>query len=285
MTSKASSTASDNPYNIRAVERTLSVLNSLADGKPRTLVELSEAIGLHSSTTFRLLSTLTSGNYVQRDEHTGRYSLGLACLELAHAFLAGNDVRAAALSELEHLRDATTETVHLALLDKMDVVYLEKLPGLHAVGLMSSRVGGRSPSYCTGVGKVLLAYLEPEAVRAHFAGISLRTFTANTIDSLDALMDELAEIRTAGYGFDNGEHEREVRCVAVPIHGMTGDVIAAVSVSGPASRMDPVQQQTRLIDLALASVQRISARLGYRGAPPNPSIAAPAPRSRRIAAG
>lgn len=258
-----------NPYNIRAVERTLSLLNVLADGKPRTLVELSERSGLHSSTTFRLLSTLAAGNYVQRNEQTGSYSLGLACLELAHAFLAGSDVRAAALPELEQLRDATTETVHLALLDKMDVVYLEKLPGLHAVGLMSSRVGGRSPTYCTGVGKVLLAYLDPAAVRTHFAATPMRRFTANTFHTVDALMDELASIRAAGYGFDNGEHEGEVRCVAVPIHNMKGDVIAAVSVSGPASRMDPVREQTHLIELALASVQRISSRLGYRGAAGN----------------
>ncbi len=267
MAPKTTGAGSDNPYNIRAVERTLLLLNTLADGKPRTLVELSDAIGLHSSTTFRLLSTLAAGHYVQRDEQTGRYGVGLACLELAHAFLASNDIRAAALPELEHLRDATTETVHLALLDKMEVVYLEKLPGLHAVGLMSSRVGGRSPSYCTGVGKVLLAGLDPDAVRAHFADHTLHAFTGNTLDTLDKLMAELAQIRAAGYGFDNGEHEREVRCVAAPIYDMTGKVIAAVSVSGPASRMDPVKEQTRLIDHALESVQRISARLGYRGAP------------------
>lgn len=254
-----------NPYNVRAVERTLSLLKSLADGKSRTLVELSEAIHLHSSTTFRLLSTLAAGGFVQRNEETGRYGLGLACLELAHAYLAGNDVRSAALPELEILRDATTETVHLAMLDKMDVIYLEKLPGLHAVGLMSSRVGGRSPTYCTGVGKVLLAFLDPQKVRSHFDGAPMHQFTNSTITRVDDLERELAGIRTRGYGFDNGEHEHEVRCVAAPIRNMKGDVIAAVSVSGPASRMDPVTEQDRLIELALASVQRISTRLGYRG--------------------
>jgi DNA-binding IclR family transcriptional regulator len=254
-----------NPYNVRAVERTLTLLNTLADGKPRTLVELSAAIDLHSSTTFRLLSTLVSRGYVQRNEDTGRYSLGLACLELSQAYLAANDVRRAALSELELLRDATTETVHLALLDKMEVVYLEKLPGLHAVGLMSSRVGGRSPGYCTGVGKVLLAYMEPEQVRAHFAENPMRRFTENTITSLEALEEELAAIRAQGYALDYGEHEHEVRCVAAPIRNLYGEVVAAVSVSGPANRMEPLAQQGRLITLALQSVRRISARLGHSG--------------------
>ncbi len=257
--------AATNPYNVRAVERTLTLLNTLADGKPRTLVELSAAIDLHSSTTFRLLSTLVARGFVERSEESGRYSLGLACLGLAQAYLASNDVRRAALPELELLRDATTETVHLALLDKMEVVYLEKLPGLHAVGLMSSRVGGRSPTYCTGVGKVLLAYLKPESVRAHFEQAPMTRFTEHTIVSLGALEQELAAIRAQGYALDNGEHEHEVRCVAAPVRGMNGEVVAAVSVSGPASRMEPLAQQERLIALALASVHRISQRLGYHG--------------------
>ena len=270
--------SSKNPYNVRAVERTLTLLNSLADGKPRTLVELSDAIDLHSSTTFRLLSTLVAHGFVQRNEGTGRYSLGLACLELAHAYIAGNDVRSAALPELELLRDATTETVHLAVLDNMAVVYLEKLPGLHAVGLMSSRVGGRSPSYCTGVGKVLLAYLKPEAVRTHFANAPLHRYTETTIGTVDELESELATIRTQGYGFDNGEHEYEVRCIAAPIRNMNGEVVAAVSVSGPANRMEPLAMQDRLIALALSSVHSISVRLGYRGdATPIPQSLAATP--------
>lgn len=257
--------SSKSQYNVRAVERTLTLLNSLADGKPRTLVELSEAIDLHSSTTFRLLATLAAHGYVQRNEETGRYRLGLACLELAHAYIASNDVRSAALSELELLRDATTETVHLAVLDSMAVVYLEKLPGLHAVGLMSSRVGGRSPSYCTGVGKVLLAYMEPAIVQAHFSTAPLHRFTETTLTNIDLLQQELADIRARGYGFDRGEHEHEVRCVAAPVRNMAGEVVAAVSVSGPASRMEPLEQQDRLVALALSAVQRISMRLGYRG--------------------
>ena len=116
---------------------------------------------LSTSTTFRLLSTLVRHRYVERDEQTNRYSLGLACLELARSYYLGNEVRRAALPELDKLRNETRETVHLAVLDEMEIVYIEKLEGLQPIGLMGSRVGGRSPAYCTGVGKALLAHRVP----------------------------------------------------------------------------------------------------------------------------
>jgi len=182
-------------YNIRAVDRGLLVLSVLSDGKPRTLTDLSEEIALNSSTTFRLLATLTYHNYVERDEQTGEYRLGLACLELARAYHAGNTIRRAALPQLERLRDDSTETVHLGVLNKMEVVYLEKLHGLHAVGLMTSRVGGRSPAYCTGLGKALLAYADPQKVREYFGQNGLTRYTNTTIQSLDELMTDLEQIR------------------------------------------------------------------------------------------
>jgi DNA-binding IclR family transcriptional regulator len=104
-------------YNVRAVDRALCILSVLSDGKPRTLTELSEEIGINSSTTFRFLATLASTNYVERDNQSAKYRLGLACLELARAYHAGSDIRQAALPELEQLRDDTTETVHLGLQD------------------------------------------------------------------------------------------------------------------------------------------------------------------------
>ncbi len=164
-------------YNIRVLERAVSILSLLADGEPRQPAAISESIDLSPSTTFRLLSTLAYHRFVKRDEATNQYQLGLACLELAHAYIDSNDLRSVALPELEALRNETKETVHLAVLEDMEIVYLEKLPGLHAIGLMSSRVGGRSPAFCTGVGKVLLAYQPPEFVQAYYQEHGLPRFT------------------------------------------------------------------------------------------------------------
>jgi DNA-binding IclR family transcriptional regulator len=251
-------------YNIRAVDRAVRILSVLSDGKPRTLTELSEEIGINSSTTFRLLATLAYNNYVERDGQSGAYRPGLACLELARAYHESNDIRQAALPALEMLRDDTKETVHLAVLDKMEVVYVEKLHGLHAIGLMSSRVGGRSPAYCTGVGKVLLAYTPPELVRAHFEQVGLHRYSDATILSLDELLDHLENVRREGYALDRGEHEAEVRCVAAPIFDMTGKAVAAISVSGPAGRIEPLETNLELVNKTRQTARSISARLGYR---------------------
>jgi DNA-binding IclR family transcriptional regulator len=111
-------------YNIRVLDRAFRILSLLEDGRPRTLAEISESIELNPSTTFRLLSTLTYHRYLKRSEMTGQYQLGLACLELAQGYTSSDNLREVALPELEALRD---ETVHLVVLDRMRVVYIEKI--------------------------------------------------------------------------------------------------------------------------------------------------------------
>ena len=251
-------------YHIRAVDRALRLLNVLSDGNPRNLTELSDAIDLSNSTTFRIVTTLADSNYVERDSQSGDYRLGLACLELAQAYQIGADIRQIALPELARLRDNTKETVHLAVLDKMEVVYVEKLNGLHAVQVMSSRVGGRLPAYCTGLGKALLAHADPQLVRTHFEHTGLHPYTETTIQCTDALMDHLEEVRRQGYALDAGEHEAEVRCIAAPVLDATSTVVAAISVAGPAGRMEPLAANIGLIDRTRGAARAISSRLGYR---------------------
>jgi IclR family acetate operon transcriptional repressor len=251
-------------YNIRVVDRAVSVLTALSDGTPRTLTELSKELGINSSTTFRLLATLRSHNLVQMENSTGNYRLGLACLELSRAYHTGDEVRQAALPEMETLRDGTMETVHLGVLDGMDIVYLEKLEGLHAIGLMSSRVGRRAPAYCTGLGKVLMAHTSPEFIQENIAQLNLQKYTDTTITDEEELFEHLELVRHRGYALDLGEHEVEVRCVAAPIFDQYGDTVAAISVSGPRDRIDPVAQNKELIERTLNAANNISRNLGYR---------------------
>jgi DNA-binding IclR family transcriptional regulator len=253
----------DTRYNIRVLDRAIRILSLLADGKPRTPVKVSEGIDLSPSTTFRLLTTLSYHNYIKRDERTNQYRLGLACLELAHAYTDSNDLRKVALPELEALRDDVKETVHLAVLDNMEIVYLEKLTGLHAIGMMSSRVGGRAPAHCTGVGKALLAYQKPDLIRSHYKKQGLTRFTDTTITEPEVLMQELEGIHQRGYAFDKGEHEYEVRCIAAPIFDLSGDVVAALSISGPSARMDPLEDNDMLIQKTKQTALDISRQLGY----------------------
>jgi DNA-binding IclR family transcriptional regulator len=256
--------ANEARYNIRVLDRAIRILELLSDGKPRTPLEVSEGIGLSPSTTFRLLATLSYYNYTKRDERINQYRLGLACLELARAYQDSNDLRRVAIPELEALRDDVKETVHLCVLDHMEIVYVEKLSGLHAIGIMSSRVGGRAPAHCTGVGKVLLAYAKPELVNGYFQKQGLAQFTDTTITSLEELGYELSTIRKNGYAFDRGEHEHEVRCVAAPIFDISGEVVAALSISGPRDRMEPLQENLTLIEKAKQTAWRISRQIGYQ---------------------
>lgn len=255
--------SNSNQYTIKVVDKAMRVLGVLSDGKPRTLTEISQDIDINKSTTFRLLSTLTDLNYLQLDSLTGKYRLGLACLELARSYQTGSELLRVAQPELLKLRDGTKETVHLAVLDGMEIVYLEKMESLHAIGLMSSRVGRRAPSYCTGVGKALLAQVDPGIIMEKMEWEKLIAFNERTIVEPDKLLAHLAEIKKRGYALDEGEHENEVRCVAAPIFDQTGEVVAAISVSGPRSRMNPVDQNKELINLTMQVAEDISIKLGY----------------------
>ena len=255
---------SSNRYNVRVVDRAVSVLMLLADGKPRTMTELSKELQINSSTIFRLLSTLRYHNFVQVDEATGNYRLGLACLELSRAYHTENEVRQAALPVMRTLRDETMETVHLGVLDALEIVYLEKLEGLHAIGLMSSRIGRRAPAHCTGLGKVLLAFSDPAYLEANIDRLTMQKFTETTITEQQELFDHLSEVRRRGYSLDHGEHEKEVRCVAAPIFDQYAKSVAAISVSGPSGRIDPIEENKELIDKTLKAAQEISEKLGYR---------------------
>ncbi len=251
-------------YRIRVLERAVRLLRLLSDGRPRNLTELSDDLGMSRSTTFRLLVNLSAYSLLERDRGGGKYRLGLGVLEMARSYLEGNDLRRVALPELERLRDETGETVHLGILDEMEVVYLEKLHGHHAIGLMSSRVGGRSPAHCTGLGKVLLAHCDPQAARRYFEVQGLKRYTSKTLHTVPDLMKHLELVRAQGYGIDDGEHEPEVRCVAAPVFDLSGQVVAAVSVSGPGARMDPLEDQRQLIERVQQAAEAISHRLGHR---------------------
>lgn len=272
--------ANPSRYVTRSVDRALAILRLFIVGEAEIgLSDISTRVGLHQSTVYRLLVTLASAGFVEQSAHTGRYRLGPTALSLGQAFLRHSDLRQIAESPLAELRDRSGETVHLASLVGPEVIYLEKLPGLHPIGLMSSRIGDRAPAYCTGLGKVLLAH-EPEAtVRESLRG-GLRAYTPATITRMDTLMAALARIRESGFAMDDEEHERGVVCVAAPVFD-SRKVVAAISVAGPADRIREEIRLSGLTERVLAAADDISARLGSVVAPRRPVQAAARPRRAR----
>jgi IclR family acetate operon transcriptional repressor len=267
-------------YHVRSVDRALSILRLFLVGeKEYSLSDISSRIHLPPSTAFRLLVTLKGSGLIEQNEQKGRYRLGTTSLALGGAFLRHSDLRQSAKSHLEALRDFSGETVHLAILNKNEVIYLDKLSGLHPIGLMSSRVGDRAPAHCTGLGKALLSQLAEDELRARFADVGLTRFTARTITDLQQLVADLAATRARGYAMDVEEHEPGVACVAAPIFD-PGGIVAAVSVAGPRQRILDRITSGNLADRVRATAAEISARLGGgQGAKSRPQSAREAPGS------
>lgn len=248
------------------MERALDLLSTFSTAEPElSLTELSSRLHLSPSTTYRLLMTLQNGGYVEHNSHSGRYSLGVACLDLGSVFMSQLDLRDRVLPVLETLREDCKETIHLAVLDrkKMEVIYLEKLEGLLPIGMMGSRVGGRAPAHCTGLGKCLLAYLPDAEVREFYSVNGMRSYTDNTIADTGQLLFQLARIRERGYAVDDVEHESDVKCLAAPVWNHRQVVVASISISGPEHRMNHLIAEGGLVDRLQVTAHEASRRMGH----------------------
>lgn len=235
----------------QSVERALLLVENLATG-PKRLGELAEALGTHKSTVLRTLQAFEKHGWVRREGDIPVFSLGLRLLELSSSILEDLDIRKVARPELARLGAETGETVHLAIRDGAEMVYLDKVESVHPVR-MYSRVGARAPLHCTGVGKVLLAYTPVE----DWPELELRRFTDRTIGTHEELVAACAEIRRRGWGWDEQEHEETVRCIAAPVFGPREEILAAVSLSVPTSRLSTRQLRGH-VDLLLDVTGRIS---------------------------
>jgi len=271
-------------YQVRSVQRALTLLRTfLAHDGELSAAELSKETGLDPSTVFRLLATLEAQGFVEINHATAKCRPGVILLELGSRFLKNNDVRSRSIGYLERLRDEFGETVHLTILDGNEVVYLEKLAGLHPIGFMSSRVGNRSPAHCTGVGKALLAYLSDEQLAQRYPDGRLKRYTEQTITDFEELRAELARVRKRGYAVDLEEHELGVKCVAAPTFDHK-EIAAAVSVSGPVDRMDDHIVSENLISTLMEVAAHISEQMGWgRGVDQLQEVRGPA-KAKRIGA-
>lgn len=241
------------------VDKALRILELLGQEDLR-LVDLSARLGEHKSTVQRLLVTLHARGFVRQDELTKRYSLGLKFLQLAGLALAGMDLRGAAREPMQRLGDLTQETVHLAVYDEPQIVYIDKIESTFPIR-MYSRVGARAESYCTGVGKALLAFLTDFEFERYLQKVSFMQYTPSTITSAEQLREEAARIRERGYALDLQEHEEGVRCAAAPVFGLDGRIAGSISVAAPAFRKSESDIE-RLAPAVVEAASQTSMNLG-----------------------
>ncbi|TQS45462.1 IclR family transcriptional regulator [Cryptosporangium phraense] len=217
------------------LERSFAILGAFQAGDGElTLAELSRRTGLPKATAHRLLGELETLGAVERTP--GGVRLGLRLFELGQLVPRPRDLLDVAAPFLSDLREATHQTVHLAVLDGVEVVYVQKLGG-HRGPEIPSRLGGRMPAYCTAVGKALLAFAVPGVVDVVLGG-SLPRRTPRTVVAPGLIRAELASVRRRGVAEEHEESAAGIACVAAPVLSPGGTAVAAVSITGWAGRLD-----------------------------------------------
>jgi DNA-binding IclR family transcriptional regulator len=261
---KASSSNAATAYTVKSLVKALTILEVLADeSPPYTLTQLSRRLHLHVSTVHRLLVNLVRHGFVEEDPAAGGYQLSYRVLRMGLRVLDHLDFRRAAQSLLRDLSLRTKETVHLAILQESRVMFIDKFDNPQPVGL-DARLGAVMPLHCTGVGKTLLAYSGEDLLNHLAQPPGFARLTPHTITGIAQLRKELERIREQGYALDEEEAVEGLRCVAGPMFNHTGQIVAAFSVAGPATRLTPARIP-ELAELVRETSQQISFRLGYRG--------------------
>lgn len=251
---------------LQSVSRALRALELIAEAGELGVTELGRRLDVHKATASRLISTLAERGLVERDPASERYRLGFGLIRLAGAAIAGLDLVRTAHPILEDLAERTRETVTLGVLSGGDVVYVDQVAGTHSI-VSVSWVGRGTPLHCTSNGKVLLAWMDEDG-RERLLAAPLARLTDSTIVDTNVLRTQLQEVRTRGYAQTLEELEEGLNAVAAPVRQADGQVVASLSVSGPAFRIRPLDLP-RVGRLAVEAASSISRRLGHveRGRP------------------
>ena len=243
---------------IQVLERATNLLDALAaQAEPVTLKELARTTGLHPSTAHRILNDMVVGRYVERVDN-GLYQLGMRLLELGSLVKGRLNVREAAIDAMRALHKLTGQTVNLSVQQGDEIVYIDRAWSERSGMQVVRAIGGRAPLHLTSTGKLFLCAADPRQVRAYATRTGLAGNTRNSITQLDKLERELALVRRHGYARDNEELEMGVRCIAAGIYDDTGKLVAGLSISAPAERM-----QDEWISQLVSTARSISEALGY----------------------
>ena len=222
----------------KSIDRALQILELFSLEKPEWgVTDISKALNIYKSNVHNVLTTLAEKGFVIKDFKMEKYKLGIKFFELGSIVIKNMDLRKIAYPYIEELSKEFNETVHLGILNRGEIISIEQEESNKN---LCSRViiGKRAPLHCTAVGKAIIAFLPKDEVSLILKEKGLEKFTENTITTKKDLENEFKKIKERGYAVDNMEHEEGVRCIASPIRDYSGGVIAGMSVSGPAFRMN-----------------------------------------------
>ncbi|HVS84266.1 MAG TPA: IclR family transcriptional regulator [Gaiellaceae bacterium] len=254
----------------QSLERGLAILSAFRSGRPMLGVsEIGREIGLGRSTTHRYVATLATLGYLQQDAATKKYRLGPRVLDLGFSAINSMELREVAAPHLRRLSDETGYTVNMAILDGLDIVYVERCRSTQAGQReidLNLHVGARLPAYCTSLGKVLLAWLTPDEQVVALERVEFARRGPNTLTSRTALLAELKRVRADGFAINNEELAYGLRSIAAPILDHEGKAVAALNLAVHSSMVSMEDLTARLSETVRRAAAEISAHLGYRPA-------------------
>ncbi|MGV2916288.1 IclR family transcriptional regulator [Streptomyces alfalfae] len=251
---------------VPAVTRSLDILELFLEGDGTfSAPEVTRRLQLPRTTVHELLTTLAARSYlVQIPDQPGRYRLGVRTYQLGSRYAEQLDLAAEGQQMAREVAETCDETVHVAILEDTDVIYIAKVDSTHAVRMVSA-AGRRLPAHCTSVGKMLLASLPEPELEARLHGREFAAMTPDSITDPDELLAALAEIRERGVAVEHRESNPDVSCVAAPVRDSAGRVVAALSISVPMIRWSE-ERERELAELAAKGAGDLSVRLGHREA-------------------
>lgn len=253
-------------YAIQAVINAIRLLETFRDEEEQGVTPIAKRLDLHKNNVFRLLATLEQLGYIEQCGESGRYRLGVRSLELGQSFGRSRNLLRRARPILDELVVTCGESAHVGLLRDMQVVHVEGRSPERLV-LTGTRVGLALPAHCTALGKVLLG-CAPKGVLETFdreviAGGNLPKLTATTICDPAKFFEHLRTVTVRGYALDLEECEPGLSCAAAPVFDGDGQLVAAISVSGPSFRLDEPRLHDEIVPLVVAAAERLSRDLGY----------------------
>ena len=219
------------PMAVQSLDRAFNILELLSqETRGIAVTEIGRRLDLHKSTVHRLLSSLRSRGYVEKDIQSGNYKLGLGFVELASLHLNGLELKTEARPFLHQLTQMTGQTSFLAIKDGAEVVYIDKAETFDSLRHYSI-IGKRLPLHASSLGKAMLSGCSDEEIARIYPDQDLKILTKKTIPTLDALIAEMRQIRDRGWATDDEENEMGTHCVGAPVFDYRGGVIAAVSTA------------------------------------------------------
>jgi Transcriptional regulator len=247
---------------VQVLQRAMDVLEVIGtSAEPVSLKYITEHVGLPKSTVYRILSNLEARGYVCCSSEGG-YRLGLTFLTLGQKAEKGFELKRLARPHMARLNQLTSESVHLGVLARNRVLYLDSIDSPHSIRLVA-QIGGSNFVHCTSLGKALLIAHSDEEIRQILDEAGMVRRTHYTIVTPDAFLKEMEVVRRIGFGFDDRESGDDCFCIGAPIYNHLGQVLAAISVSGPISRVSRRTADTLVTPRLLEATRTMSKALGY----------------------